>query len=122
MTSKRKPEIVVISDIHLGTFGAHTKELLEYLESIQPKKLVLNGDIIDIWQFRKSYFPKSHLEVIKKIIDLSTTGTEVIYITGNHDEFLRKFSDTQLGDLTITNKLVLELDGKKSLVLSRGCI
>jgi UDP-2,3-diacylglucosamine pyrophosphatase LpxH len=114
LTSKRKPEIVVISDIHLGTFGAHAKELLEYLESIQPKKLVLNGDIIDIWQFRKSYFPKSHLEVIKKIIDLSTTGTEVIYITGNHDEFLRKFSDTQLGDLTITNKLVLELDGKKA--------
>ncbi|PKD17214.1 phosphoesterase [Salegentibacter salinarum] len=114
MSSKRKPEIVVISDVHLGTFGAHATELMEYLESIQPKKLVLNGDFIDIWQFRKSYFPKSHLEVIKKIIDLSAKGTEVIYITGNHDEFLRKFSDTQIGDLRITDKLVLELDGKKA--------
>ena len=111
---KRKPEIVVISDVHLGTFGAHAAELCEYLESVQPKKLILNGDFIDIWQFRKSYFPKAHLEVIKKIIDLSSKGTEVIYITGNHDEFLRKFSDTQIGDLRITDKLVLELDGKKA--------
>lgn len=114
MAVKRKPEIVVISDVHLGTYGAHATELCEYLESVQPKKLVLNGDFIDIWQFRKSYFPKAHLEVIKKIIDLSTNGTEVIYITGNHDEFLRKFSDTQIGDLKITDKLVLELDGKKA--------
>ncbi|OEY71367.1 phosphoesterase [Salegentibacter salarius] len=111
---KRKPEIVVISDVHLGTFGAHAAELIEYLDSVQPKKLILNGDFIDIWQFRKSYFPKTHLEVIKKIIDLSSKGTEVIYITGNHDEFLRKFSDTQIGDLRITDKLVLELDGKKA--------
>ncbi|UBZ06554.1 UDP-2,3-diacylglucosamine diphosphatase [Salegentibacter mishustinae] len=114
MFIKRKPEIVVISDVHLGTFGAHAAELSEYLESVQPKKLILNGDFIDIWQFRKSYFPKAHLEVIKKIIDLSSTGTEVIYITGNHDEFLRKFSDVQIGELRITDKLVLELDGKKA--------
>lgn len=114
MARKRKPEIVVISDVHLGTYGAHATELCEYLESIQPKKLVLNGDFIDIWQFRKSFFPTAHLQVIKKIIDLSTNGTEVLYITGNHDEFLRKFSDTQLGDLRITDKLVLELDGKKA--------
>ncbi len=114
LLKKRKPEIVVISDVHLGTFGAHAAELCEYLESIQPKKLILNGDFIDIWQFRKSYFPKSHLEVIKKIIDLNSQGTEVVYITGNHDEFLRKFSDTQIGKLQITDKLVLNLDGKEA--------
>ena len=85
---KRKVELVVISDVHLGTFGCHAKELLLYLNSIDPRRLILNGDIIDIWQFRKRYFPKSHLEVIKKIIDLSANGTEVIYITGNHDDIL----------------------------------
>ncbi|WP_108171523.1 UDP-2,3-diacylglucosamine diphosphatase [Christiangramia gaetbulicola] len=111
---KRKPEIVVISDVHLGTFGCHAKELLEYLNSIKPKKLILNGDIIDIWQFRKSYFPKSHLDVIKKILDLNSKGTEVIYITGNHDEMLRKFSDISLGKFSIVDKLVLDLDGKKA--------
>ncbi len=62
---KRKVEVVVISDVHLGTYGCHAKELLAYLSSIKPKTLILNGDIIDIWQFRKSYFPASHLNVIK---------------------------------------------------------
>lgn len=111
---KRKVEIAVISDVHLGTFGCHAKELLAYLNSIKPEKLILNGDIVDIWQFRKRYFPKSHLEVIKKIIDLSAKGTEVIYITGNHDEMLRKFSDISMGKISVVDKLVLELDGKKA--------
>ncbi len=111
---KRIIELVVISDIHLGTYGCHAKELLNYLNSIKPKTLILNGDIIDIWQFRKRYFPKSHLKVIKKIISFASKGTEVIYITGNHDEMLRKFSDTQMGNFKLVDKLVLELDGKKA--------
>lgn len=96
---KRKVDIAVISDVHLGTYGCHAQELLSYLNSIQPEKLILNGDIIDIWQFRKRYFPKSHLKVIKKIIDLSTKGTEIVYITGNHDEMLRKFSEVRMAIL-----------------------
>ncbi|TPN89013.1 UDP-2,3-diacylglucosamine diphosphatase [Aquimarina algicola] len=111
---KRTVELVVISDIHLGTYGCQAKELLNYLNSIKPKTLILNGDIIDIWQFRKRYFPKSHLKVIKKIISFASKGTDVIYITGNHDEMLRKFSDTQIGDFKLVDKLVLELDGKKA--------
>ena len=110
---KRNLELVVISDIHLGTFGCHATELLNYLSSIKPKILILNGDIIDIWQFRKSYFPVSHLKVIKKIIALSTKGTMVYYLTGNHDELLRKFTDLHFGNLHLLNKLVLTLDGKK---------
>ncbi|MBM6499290.1 UDP-2,3-diacylglucosamine diphosphatase [Flavobacterium macrobrachii] len=113
---KRKLELVVISDVHLGTYGSHAKELFYYLNSIKPKTLVLNGDIIDIWQFRKSYFPKSHLKVIKKIIDLASKGTKVYYITGNHDEFLRKFSDTSIGNFSVVDKLVLELDYKKAWI------
>ena len=69
---KRKVEVVVLSDIHLGTYGAHAAELLQYLASIKAKILILNGDIIDIWQFKKSYFPKSHLKVVKKIIDFAS--------------------------------------------------
>lgn len=111
---KRKVEVAVISDVHLGTYGCHAKPLLTYLNSIEPKKLILNGDIVDIWQFSKRYFPKSHLKVIKKIIDMATDGVEVIYITGNHDEMLRKFSGTTIGNIRIVNKVVLELDGKKA--------
>jgi len=111
---KRKIEIAVISDVHLGTYGAHAKELLHYLQEIKPKILILNGDIIDIWQFRKSYFPQSHLQVIKKILTLATKGTRVYYITGNHDEKLRKFSPIKLGNISVIDKLVLNLDGKKA--------
>lgn len=110
---KRAVELVVISDVHLGTFGCHAKELHNYLSSIKPKILILNGDIVDIWQFRKSYFPKSHLKVIRKIIDFTSKGTQVYYITGNHDEMLRKFSDSRVGNFSIIDKLVLDLDGKK---------
>lgn len=113
---KRAVELVVISDIHLGTFGCHAKELLNYLNSIKPKKLILNGDIIDIWQFRKRYFPKSHLKVIKKIINFASKGTEVVYVTGNHDEMLRKFSDTTMGNFRLVDKIVLELDDKKAWI------
>lgn len=111
---KRKIEVVVISDVHLGTYGCHADELLVYLNSIQPSKLILNGDIIDIWQFSKRYFPSSHMRVLRKIIGMASKGTDVYYITGNHDETLRKFSNTSMGRLHILDKLVLNLDNKKA--------
>lgn len=114
MKLKRKVEIAVISDVHLGTYGCQANQLLTYLNSIEPKKLILNGDIVDIWQFKKRYFPKAHLSVIKKIMDFAANGTEVVYITGNHDEMLRKFADTEIGNISIVNKLVLNLDGKRA--------
>jgi UDP-2,3-diacylglucosamine pyrophosphatase LpxH len=111
---RRKVELVVISDVHLGTYGSHAKELKKLLKSIEPEILVLNGDIIDIWQFSKRYWPKAHMKVIKEILNFSLNGTKIYYITGNHDELLRKFADTKFGNLEIVNKLVLDLDGKKS--------
>ncbi len=113
---KRNVEIVVISDVHLGTYGCKAKELLRYLNSIQPEILILNGDIIDIWQFKKSYFPKSHLKIIKKIISFATKNTDVFYITGNHDEMFRKFTDFELGKLKVCNKLCLEINQKKTWI------
>jgi UDP-2,3-diacylglucosamine pyrophosphatase LpxH len=106
---KRKVELVVISDVHLGTYGSRASELVHYLKTIHPSKLILNGDIIDIWQFSKHYFPESHLRVLKTIISLMEQGTEVIYITGNHDEMLRKFKGLTLGNFRIENKVVLTL-------------
>ncbi|TMM57231.1 UDP-2,3-diacylglucosamine diphosphatase [Maribacter algarum] len=111
---KRKIEVVVISDVHLGTYGCHADELVAYLNSIQPKKLILNGDIIDIWQFTKRYFPLSHMKVLRTIISMASKGTEVFYITGNHDEILRKFSGTSMGNLYVLDQLTLTLDEKKA--------
>ena len=110
---KRKVDLVIISDVHLGTYGCHAKELLKYLKSIEPQKLILNGDIIDIWQFKKRYWPNSHMKVIKHITGLISKGVEVTYITGNHDEMLRKFNGFELGSFSIVNKTTLALkDGK----------
>ncbi|MGD2036137.1 MAG: UDP-2,3-diacylglucosamine diphosphatase [Bacteroidales bacterium] len=113
---KRRVKIVVVSDVHLGTYGSHAKELLNYLRSIKTKTLILNGDIIDMWQFKKRYWPKSHMKLVKFIIGLTAKGTEVYYITGNHDEMLRKFDGVQMGNLKIVNKLELDLDGKKAWI------
>ena len=113
---KREVEIVIISDLHLGTYGCKAQELLHYLNSIRPKTLILNGDIIDVWQFKKSYFPKSHLKVIKKLISFATKESEVFYITGNHDEAFRNFTDFELGKLKLCNKHVLKLGDKKAWI------
>jgi UDP-2,3-diacylglucosamine pyrophosphatase LpxH len=110
---KRDVDVVVLSDVHLGAFGCHAKELLTYLRSIRPKMLILNGDIVDIWQFRKQYFPKSHLMVIRHITGLIAKNTKVVYITGNHDELLRKFVKFNLGSFKLVNKLLIEIGGNK---------
>lgn len=107
---RRPVDILVLSDIHLGTVGCHAKELHSYINSIDPGLVILNGDIIDIWQFRKNYWPASHMKVVKKMLSWLSQGKTIYYITGNHDELLRKFSPTRLGNLHIKNKLLLQMD------------
>ena len=114
--AKREVDLVIISDIHLGTYGCHAKELLIYLKSIKPKKIVLNGDIIDIWQFSKSYWPESHMKVLRRLMKFVSEGVPVYYLTGNHDEMLRKFADLKIGSFRLQNKLVLNLDGNKAWI------
>lgn len=114
--AKREVDIVVISDVHLGTYGCHAKELLKYLKSIKPKQLILNGDIIDIWQFSKSYWPETHMKVVRRILKFVTEGIPVYYLTGNHDEMLRKFADFDLGAFQLKNKLLLNVEGKKAWI------
>ena len=113
---KRSVDVVVLSDLHLGTYGCHAKEIVNYLQSIAPQILILNGDIIDGWQFNKRYFPAAHMQVIKEIINLLSHGTRVIYITGNHDEMMRRYSDIELGNFQLTDKLVMELNGKMTWI------
>lgn len=112
---KRRVDILVISDVHLGTYGCHARELLLYLKSIKPGIVILNGDIIDVWQFSKNYWPKSHMKVIKQLVNWIGKGVKTYYVTGNHDEMLRKFEGLKMGALSIVNKVVLTLpDGKKA--------
>lgn len=114
--TKRAVKVCVISDVHLGTYGCQAKPLNNYLKSINPEILVLNGDIIDMWQFTKNYWPDSHMKILQRILKLMNNGTSVYYLTGNHDEQLRKFTDFKLGRFHLLNKLVLELDGKSAWI------
>lgn len=113
---KREPDIVVISDVHLGTYGCHAQELLHYLKSIKPQTLVLNGDFVDMWQFRKRYFPQDHMQVIQRILQMAAKGTKVYYITGNHDDHLRRYTDFSTGNIHLRDKVVLQLKDKQAWI------
>lgn len=109
---KRRIDVLVLSDLHLGTYGCRARELNAYLRSVKPRRVILNGDIIDIWQFKKRYFPKSHMQVVKRLLKLAGK-VPVHYITGNHDEALRRYSPSELGNLHLVDRLELTLDGQR---------
>ncbi|MBK7708370.1 MAG: UDP-2,3-diacylglucosamine diphosphatase [Acidobacteria bacterium] len=111
--SKRKLDIAVISDVHLGTYGCHAKELELYLRSIDPEWLIINGDFFDGWQFSKSYFPETHTRVLQYIFKMISRGVKVVYVTGNHDEVLRRYSGFRMGNFRLEDKLLLTHEGKK---------
>lgn len=110
---RRKLEICVLSDIHLGSYGCHADELNNYIKSIHPKMLILNGDIFDGHVFNRKFFPTSHFEFIRNVLTLIKNGTEVYLISGNHDDFMRNFDEMSMLNLHRLDKLTLKIDGKK---------
>ena len=110
----RSVDIIVISDVHLGSIGSKAKELYFYLKSVKPRMLIMNGDIIDMWQFKKKYWDIYHTKLIRLLLKYMSKGVKVQYITGNHDEELRRFVGFKMSGLEISNKLVLDLNGKKT--------
>jgi UDP-2,3-diacylglucosamine pyrophosphatase LpxH len=107
---KRHLKAVVISDVHLGTYGSKAAGLHAYLKTIRPDTLVLNGDIIDAWRFSKNYFPVDHLKVVRYLFKMAEEGTDIVYIPGNHDEIVRRFVGIDFGRLKVDNKILLTLD------------
>lgn len=114
---KKPIDILVISDLHLGTFGSRANAFLAYLDTIDPQKIIINGDLIDIWQFVRWYFPKSHLRVIQRLIQYIAAGVPVYYLTGNHDDLLRRFTPLQLGNFQLLDELSLDLNGARTWIL-----
>jgi UDP-2,3-diacylglucosamine pyrophosphatase LpxH len=100
-----KVDALFISDVHLGSKGCNADKLLKVLKDYKPKQLFLVGDIIDGWLLKKrNYWTQDFTNVLRKILSYSKNGTEVIYITGNHDEFLRSYSSTELGNIKIVDE------------------
>jgi len=109
---KRNLDICVLSDFHLGTHGCRATELRAYLQTIEPARLILNGDIFDAWYFKKKYFPSSHWEVIEKILQMANSGTMVYYLAGNHDGILHRFQSIDLGNIRLRSQLELRIKDK----------
>lgn len=105
---KRNLDILVISDLHLGTYGSEADEVLAYLDSIEADKIVINGDFVDIMLFNKRFWPSSHMKVVKYFLDLISQGKEIYYVTGNHDELMRKFLNFKIQNFKIVNQIVLD--------------
>ena len=110
---KRNLDILVISDLHLGTYGSEADEVLAYLDTIHADKIVINGDFVDIMLFNKRFWPSSHMKVIKYFLDLISQGKEIYYVTGNHDELMRKFLNFKIQNFKIVNQVVLDTNEGK---------
>lgn len=112
---------VWISDVHLGSKGCDATALLDFLQGTKADTWYLVGDIIDGWRMAssKSYWPQEHTDVIRKVLSKAKNGNDVIYVTGNHDEFLRQYTqfDLTMGNLQIVDEAIHETaDGRQLLV------
>lgn len=107
-----------ISDVHLGTKGSQAAALLDFLKETEFETLYLVGDLIDIWALRRGiYWPQDHNDVIQKILRKGRKGTEIIYIVGNHDEFLAGFYGSYASVTLQKNAIHHTADGRRILVI-----
>lgn len=104
-----------ISDTHLGSRGCKADYLSEFLKHHDCETLIMVGDIIDGWRMRKKVFwPQAHTNVIRRILTRAKRGTKVIYITGNHDDMLRRYSGIQFGNIDLVDEYThITADGRK---------
>lgn len=126
---KKKPETdqpeithyrsLFISDVHLGSKGCQAELLLDFLRYHSAEKVYLVGDIIDGWRLKKNwYWPQKHNDVVQKLLRLARKGAEVIYLPGNHDEFLRDYLGTHFGGVTVVDRVIHQTaDGRRMLVI-----
>jgi UDP-2,3-diacylglucosamine pyrophosphatase LpxH len=107
-----------ISDVHLGTRGSKAVALLDFLRETEFETLYIVGDLIDIWALRRAiYWPQEHNDVLQKLLRKGRKGTEIIYIVGNHDEFLSSFLG-KYGSMSLQKNAVhLTIDGRRLLVM-----
>jgi len=104
-----KVKALFISDVHLGSRGSNDKKVLELLKEVETEYLFIVGDFIDGWLLQKKhYWPQSHTNLVQKILKLSKKKTKVIYITGNHDEFLRSYVDFDFGNIIIADEFIYD--------------
>jgi len=114
----KKYKTIVVSDLHLGTLDSKTKELVEFLDSNSCQTLIMAGDIVDGWALKRGgKWKNKHMKCIRHIMKLSENNTNVIWIRGNHDDFLKDWLGFEIGNFKIVENYELVSNDKKFLVL-----
>jgi UDP-2,3-diacylglucosamine pyrophosphatase LpxH len=108
-----------LSDIHLGSKGCQADQLLDFLRYYDANIIYLVGDIVDGWQLKSGwYWPQSHNDVVQKLLRKARKGARMIYIPGNHDEFLRDYYGTHFGGIEVVEDAIhVAADGTPYLVI-----
>jgi len=120
-TTVSRNRAIFISDVHLGTKDCKAAQLNEFLKTHHCKTLYIVGDFIDGWRMaKKVHWKKSYTRILRRILKLSKRGVDIYYITGNHDEFLRKFANNRFDNIHLLNKVVHETADNRRLVIMHG--
>jgi UDP-2,3-diacylglucosamine pyrophosphatase LpxH len=120
MSQRKYYETIVLSDIHLGSEHSRTGEVTEFLSQVDCNRLILNGDIIDGWQLKKTgkHWKQTHTDFFKVLMKMmEKKGTEIIYVRGNHDDFLDKLAPFHFSTISIVKDYILESHGRRYLVI-----
>lgn len=110
---------IFVSDVHLGTKGCQASRLLHFLDHHSCERLYLVGDIVDGWRMKSSlYWPADHSSVLRRLLSMCEAGTRIVYVTGNHDEFLRKYTGLAIGGVALVDEAVhVTASGERFLVV-----
>jgi len=108
-----------LSDVHLGTRGCQAEALLDFLKHYEADTIFLIGDIIDGWRLKQSWnWPQAHNDVVQKLLRKARKGTRIVYIPGNHDEFLRDYAGSNFGGVEVVEEAIHPCaDGRKMFLL-----
>jgi UDP-2,3-diacylglucosamine pyrophosphatase LpxH len=115
----RRYRALFISDVHLGTKGCQAELLLDFLKYNEADTVYLVGDIVDGWRLKANwYWPQKHNDVVQKLLRKGRKGARMLYLPGNHDEFLRDYYGTHFGGIEVVETAIHEAaDGKRYLVI-----
>lgn len=117
--SRKYYRTIWISDVHLGAKDCRADHLNDFLKSHRCDRLYLVGDILDGWKMKSGiHWKKSYTRVIRRILKMAKQGTPVYYITGNHDEFLRRYANNSLDNIYLLNRYDhITADNRKLLII-----
>jgi UDP-2,3-diacylglucosamine pyrophosphatase LpxH len=118
-TDRLRVHALFISDLHLGTRSCQARHLLDLLQSCDAALIYLVGDVVDGWRLKaRWHWPRSHDEIVRCLLRRQQAGTRILYLPGNHDEFLRQSIGLQLGGIEVVDQAIHRgLDGRRYLVV-----